>query len=175
LELLNSYDADLRGDANRLYEPRARTAGYIRASARARWLIGGTPSAAQSFSRYPSSPQLRHAGARRLVKFASCPHRVHEPEAWVEQLLVAAKSQTVVVTGAETAAELVAELAEQPNRVFARRRRMEKEIERAFFNLPEASILKSLQGIGPRLGARILIEIGDIRQFRTSAHLDTFR
>jgi len=101
-------------------------------------------------------------------------HRVHEPEAWVEQLIVAAKSQTVVVAGAETAAELVAELAEQLNRVLDRRQRLEKEIERAFFNLPEASILKSLPGIGPRLGARILIEIGDIRQFRTSAQLAAY-
>jgi transposase len=92
----------------------------------------------------------------------------------VEQLLVAAKSQTVVVPGAETAAGLVAELAEQLNRVLVRRQLMEKEIEHAFFALPEASIIKSLPGVGPRLGARILIEIGDIRQFRTAPQLAAY-
>ena len=101
-------------------------------------------------------------------------HRVHRPEPWVEQLVAAAKSQTVVVAGAETAAGLVAELAEQLHRVLTRRQLLEKEIEQAFFGLPEASIVKSLPGIGPRLGATILIEIGDIRQFRTSAQLAAY-
>ena len=96
------------------------------------------------------------------------------PGSGVEQLFVAANSQSVVVAGADTAADLVAELADQLYRVLERRQRLEKEIELAFFNLPEASILKSLPGIGPRLGARILIEIGDIRQFRTSARLAAY-
>jgi transposase len=175
LELLSSYDGDLRGDANRLTNRiRALLATYWPALERALGdrldTIGGTALLA----RYPSAPQLRHAGARRIVKLLRATHRVHEPEAWAEQLLVAAKAQTVVVAGAETAAELLAELAEQLHRVLDRRQRLEKEIERAFFNLPEASIVKSLPGIGPRLGARILIEIGDIRQFRTSAQLAAY-
>jgi transposase len=175
LELLSSYDGDLRGDANRLTNRlRALLATYWPALERALGdrldTIGGTAL----LTRYPGVPQLRHAGARRLVKHLRTTHRVHEPETWVEQLLVAAKSQTVAVAGADTASQLVAELAEQLSRVLERRQRLEKEIERAFFNLPEASILKSLPGIGPRLGARILIEIGDIRQFRTAAQLAAY-
>ncbi len=175
LELLNGYDTDLREDANRLTNRmRALLATYWPALERALGdrldTIGGTAL----LKRYPSSPQLRQAGAKRLVALLRATHRVHEPEVWIEQLLVAAKSQTVVVPGAETAAGLVAELAEQLHRVLARRQLMEKEIERAFFALPEASIIKSLPGIGPRLGARILIEIGDIRQFHTSAQLAAY-
>jgi transposase len=175
LELLNGYDTDLREDANRLTNRmRALLATYWPALERALGdrldTIGGTAL----LRRYPSAPQLRQAGAKRLVALLRTTHRVHEPEVWVDQLLVAAKSQTVVVPGAETAAGLVSELAEQLHRVLARRQLMEKEIERAFFGLPEASIIKSLPGIGPRLGARILIEIGDIRQFRTSAQLAAY-
>jgi len=175
LELLNGYDTDLREDANRLTNRmRALLATYWPALERALGdrldTIGGTAL----LRRYPSAPQLRQAGAKRLVALLRATHRVHEPEVWVDQLLVAAKSQTVVVPGAETAAGLVSELAEQLHRVLARRQLMEKEIERAFFGLPEASIIKSLPGIGPRLGARILIEIGDIRQFRTSAQLAAY-
>ena len=132
--------------------------------------IGGTVL----LKHYPSAPQIRRAGLRRVVKLLRATQRVHAPEAWVWKLVVAAKAQTVVVAGADTAADLVAELADQLYRVLDRRQRLEKEIERAFFNLPEASILKSLPGIGPRLGARILIEIGDIRQFRTSAQLAAY-
>ena len=40
-----------------------------------------------------------------------------------------------MVAGADTAADLVAELADQLYRVLDRRQRLEKEIERAFFNL----------------------------------------
>jgi hypothetical protein len=112
--------------------------------------IGGTAL----LKRYPSAPQLRQAGAKRLVTLLRATKRVHQPEVWVQQLLVAATSQTVVVAGAETTAGLVAELAEQLHRVLARRQSLEKEIERVFFSLPEASIAKSLPGIGPRLGAR---------------------
>jgi len=175
LELLNGYDTDLREDANRLTNRmRALLATYWPALERALGdrldTIGGTAL----LKRYPSAPQLRQARAKRLIALVRATHRVHQPEAWVEQLLVAAKSQTVVVPGAETAAGLVAELAEQLHRVLARRQNLEKEIERSFFALPEASIVKSLAGIGPRLGARILIEIGDIRQFCTSAQLAAY-
>src|SRR6266487_2403974 len=167
--------SDLREDAHRLTNRiRALLATYWPAFERAFGdrldTIGGTAL----LKLYPSAPQLRQAGAKRLVTLLRATHRVHQPEPWVEQLLVAAKSQTVVVAGADTAAGLIAELAEQLHRVLARRQRLEKEIERAFFNLPEASILRSMPGIGPRLGARILIEIGDIRQFRTSAQLAAY-
>jgi len=175
LELLNSYDADLREDAHRLTNRiRALLATYWPAFERAFGDLFHTirgPDLLQSCS---IAPKLRQAGAKRLVTLLRATHRVHQPEPWVEQLLVAAKSQTVVVAGADTAAGLIAELAEQLHRVLARRQRLEKEIERAFFNLPEASILRSMPGIGPRLGARILIEIGDIRQFRTSAQLAAY-
>ena len=175
LELLSGYDADLRGDANRLTNRlRALLATYWPALERALGDRLDTIGGAALLKRYPGTPQLRQAGAKRLVALLRATHRVHEPDEWVHELLVAAKAQTVVVPGAETAADLVAELAEQLQRVLARRQLLEKEIDQAFFDLPEASILRSLPGIGPRLGARILIEIGDIRHFRTPAQLAAY-
>ena len=47
-------------------------------------------------------------------------------------------------------------------------------IEQGFFAPPEAAILRSLPGIGPRLGARIAVEIGSITRFRTPAHLAAY-
>ena len=66
---------------------------------------------------------------------------------WVTSLLAAAKSQSVAVPGADTAATLVSELAEQLHRLIVRRQRLEKEIDHAFFALREASILRSLPGL----------------------------
>ena len=175
LELLNGYDTDLREDANRLTNRmRALLATYWPALERALGdrldTIGGTVL----LKHYPSAPQIRHAGLKRVVTLLRATQRVHHRRHGSSKLVVAAKSQTVVVPGAETAADLVAELAEQLYQVLDRRQRLEKEIERAFFALPEASIVRSLPGIGPRLGARILIEIGDIHQFRTSAQLAAY-
>src|ERR1700760_572740 len=122
LELLNGYDADLRGDVNRLTNRiRALLATYWPALERALEdrldTIGGTVL----LKHYPSAPQIRRAGFRRVVKLLRATQRVHAPEAWVEKLVVAAKAQTVVVAGADTAADLVAELADQLYRVVDRR------------------------------------------------------
>lgn len=38
----------------------------------------------------------------------------------------------------------------------------------------EAAILTSRPGVGPRLGARITVEIGDVRRFKTPAHLAAY-
>ena len=43
-----------------------------------------------------------------------------------------------------------------------------------FFARPEAAILVSLPGIGPRLGARILNELGHVRRFPSAAHLASY-
>ena len=80
------------------------------------------------------------------------PERVRRPEAFAKQLHQAATAQTVTITGSATAARLISEPAAQLVAVLARRDELEKEIEQAFFALPEASILRSLPGIGPRLG-----------------------
>jgi transposase len=45
---------------------------------------------------------------------------------------------------------------------------------RGFFALPEAMILRSLPGIGPRLAACIAVEIGSISCFRTPSHLAAY-
>jgi transposase len=82
--------------------------------------------------------------------------------------------QTATVPGAETAAGLVVELAGQLDHVLARREQLGAEIERAFFALPEAALLTSRPGIGPRLGARIAVELGDVGRFPSPAHLAAY-
>ena len=99
---------------------------------------------------------------------------MRRPEALAKQLHQAALAQTVSITGAQTAARLVSELAAQLAAILVRRDDLEREIEQAFFALPEAPILRSLPGIGPRLGARIAVEIGSIARFRTPAHLAAY-
>jgi transposase len=95
-------------------------------------------------------------------------------DTFAKQLHPAAMAQTVTITGSATAAGLISELAVQLAAILARRDDLEKEIEQGFFALPEAAILRSLPGIGPRLGARIAVEIGSITRFRTPGHLAAY-
>jgi transposase len=80
-----------------------------------------------------------------------------------------------VTVPAETAAgRVIAELATELDRDFARRAALGKEIEEAFHSHPFGEILASLPGIGPRTGARILAEIGDSSGFASGAKLAAY-
>jgi transposase len=174
LELLCGYDADLRADANRLTNRlRALLATHWPALERAfgeRLTSRGVLAVVQH---YPSGPSIKEAGVAPLTA-ALKTQRVRRAEAFAKQLHQAAMAQTVTITGSATAARLISELAVQLGASLARRDALEKEIEQGFFGLPEAAILRSLPGIGPRLGARIAVEIGAISRFRTPGHLAAY-
>jgi len=174
LELLCGYDADLRADANRLTNRlRALLGTHWPALERALGKRLDTRAVLDLLQKYPSGPALARVGAKRVTT-RLLKQRARQPEALADRLVEAAGAQAATVPGAETAASIVAELAGQLDRVLARREQLGKEIETAFFALPEAVILTSLPGIGPRLGARITVEIGDIGRFKTAAHLAAY-
>jgi transposase len=174
LELLCGYDTDLRGDANRSANRlHALLATYWPALERVLGERLDSRGILAVLQQYPSGPALKEAGVEQLT-VALRAQRVRRPEALANQLYQAAVAQTVTIAGAQTAARLITELAAQLTAVLARRDELEQEIEQAFFALPEAVILRSLPGIGPRLGARIAVEIGSISRFRTPAHLAAY-
>jgi transposase len=174
LELLCGYDADLGADANRLTNRlRALLATHWPALERALGERLDTAPVLALLGKYPSGPALARARAERVAALLRA-HRAHRPDALAERVVEAARAQTVAVAGADVAAGLARELAGQLGRVLARRAALAEEIERAFFALPEAAVLLSLPGVGPRLGARIAVELGDIRRFRSPAHLAAY-
>ena len=69
---------------------------------------------------------------------------------------------------------IITELAADLDTITQRRERLAEEIQEIFTTHPLALILTSLPGIGTRLGARILTEIGDITRFPTSGHLAAY-
>lgn len=174
LALLCGYDLDLCADANRLTNRlRALLATHWPALERALGARLDTHAVLGLLQKLPSGPVLRRAGVKRIATRLKA-GRAHRPEVLAARLVEAAGAQAAAVPGAETAASIVAELAAQLDRVLARREQLGKEIETAFFVLPEAPILTSLPGIGPRLGPRIAVEVGDIRRFKTPAQLAAY-
>jgi len=174
LVLLCGYDADLRADANRITNRlRGLLVTHWPALERAFGERLNSRGVLAVVQQYPSEPAIKEAGVEHLTAALKA-QRVRRPEAFAKQLHDAALAQTVTITGSATAARLIAELAAQLAAVLTRRDELEKEIEEGFFALPEAAILRSLPGIGPRLGARIAVEIGSISRFRTPGHLAAY-
>jgi Transposase/Transposase IS116/IS110/IS902 family len=174
LALLCGYDADLRADANRLTNRlRAVLSTYWPALEQALGDRLDTPAVLALLGKYPSGPALKGAGRTRLLKRLRTAH-ARQPEALVDRLLAAVRDQPTAIVGATTAAQVVGELAAQLARVLERRRTLGVEIAQAFFALPEAPLLQSLPGIGPRLGAQIAVEIGDIKRFPNAAQLAAY-
>jgi len=174
LELLCGYDADLRADANRVTNRlRALLVTHWPALERAFGERLDSRGVLAVVQQYPGGQAIKEAGVEQLAA-ALKSQRVRRSEAFAKQLHQAAAAQTVTITGSATAARLISELAAQLAAVLARRDALEKEIEEGFFALPEAAILRSLPGIGPRLGARIAVEIGSISRFRTPGHLAAY-
>ncbi|MFA5786326.1 MAG: IS110 family transposase [Actinomycetota bacterium] len=174
LELLCGYDEDLRADINRI-------ANRLRSLLAAHWpeleqaIAKRLPGRAlcQMLASYPHPDALRRAGKTRLTRFLRT-RRLHRPELFVEQVLVAIGEQHTVVAGAQAAGRLVADIAADLDRLLGRREELAKEIEKCFFAQPEAGILTSLPGVGPRLGARILVEVGEITRFATPSKLAAY-
>jgi transposase len=174
LALLCAHDEDLGADANRL-------TNRLRDLLATHW-----PLLERSFGdrldtgpvlgllgAVPSGELLAHAGVRQIAERLKA-NGGRNVAAYASRIHTAAQGQTVVVPGATMAARLVAEIAEQLRLVLSRRDALAREIEQAFFTLPEALILTSLPGVGPRLGARIAVEVGDIRRFRSAAQLAAY-
>lgn len=174
LELLCGRDEDLRGDLTRM-------TNRLRALMTAHWPALETALDKRFHSRavlemlatYPEPAALQKLGKTRLERFLHA-HGARKADELVERLFTAIGSQHTVVTGSQTAGALIAELARDLERILERREEMGKEIEACFFALPEAPILLSLPGVGPRTGARMLVEIGDVARFATPAKLAAF-
>ena len=123
--------------------------------------------------RYPTPKAMRAAGPKRLGRLITR----HAPKAGkrlTTDLLDALASQTLTTSAEHHAEKIITELATDLDTITTRRTTLAADIEEIFTLHPLAPILISLPGIGPRLGARILTEIGDITRFPTAAHLAAY-
>ena len=174
LRVLGGYDDDLAHDVN-------RTANRLRdmllsVSPALERVLGPRldhPVGRALLARYPTPTALRAAGRRRLGPLAKR-HAPRMGARLVDEIQAALDAQTVTVPAEETAGRVIRELAEELDRLAARRDRLAQEIEQTFTSHPQAPVLMSIPGIGARTGARILTEIGDINRFPTAGHLAAY-
>jgi transposase len=172
--VLNGFDTDLAADQTRVTNrPRdaltsispvlERALGNRLHQAGVRDLVAALPTL--TALRSAGSEQVRAAVARRSPRLAS---KV------AEAVARALAAQDVTVPAEAATERVIAELAGELDRVFARRDALGKEIEAVFLSRPFGEILASLPGIGPRTGARIHAETGDGTDFASGAKLASY-
>lgn len=174
LRVLNGFDTDLAADQTRLAN-RLRDALTSISPALERALGNRLHQAGvrDLLAKHPTPATLRAAGPDTIgqVIAARSPRVAAKAAGAIAKALAA---QSVTVTGEAATGRVIAELAEELDRVFARRDVLVKEIEEAFLAHPFGEILASLPGIGPRTGARILAEIGDGSGFASGSKLASY-
>ena len=174
LRVLNGYDTDLAADATRLSN-RLRDALTSVSPALER-VLGPklhNAGARDLLARYPTPQALATAGRGRIARTI----RKRSPRlatALTEAVTGALDAQTVVVPGSVAMGRVIAEVATELDRTQQRRERLGAEIGELFEAHPFGLILGSLPGVGPRTGARMLAEIGDISRFANGSRLASY-
>ena len=174
LRVLNGFDIDIAADqtrlANRLRDALTSVSPALERALGARLNQAGVRDL---LAKYPTLTALKVAGRARITRTVKA--RWPRPALKVVDTVMAAlDAQTVTVPAEATIGRVVAELAVELDRVFARRQALAGEIEEVFLAHPFGELLQTLPGIGPRTGVRILAEIGDGSRFESGDKLASY-
>lgn len=124
-------------------------------------------------ARYQTPSAIRRAGRRRISAYLGR-RSVKGAGALAEKALAAAHSQRAALPAEEVASSIVSELAGGALSLKERVRTLDAELGRRFFERPEAKIVASLPGMGPILGAELLVETGDLAAFDSADSLAAY-
>jgi transposase len=122
---------------------------------------------------YQTPEAMRRAGEKRMSEWLAR-RGVRGASKLARTALRAAREQTIVLPGTDTAAALVARMAGELLDLDARLATATEELESCFFSHPQARIVASLPGMGPRLGAEFLAAVGDISRFADAGRLAAY-
>lgn len=114
--------------------------------------------------RYPTPAKIRRSGRKRICAYLAGVG-VRKADDLAQKALRAARDQSLRLPGETVGAALVCELAEEILRTDERLSKLDEKIADHFFLHPQAKIIESLPGMGPRLGAEFLVSVGDISFF----------
>jgi transposase len=175
LRLLTARRADLVGDRtralNRLRQQLTAVCPALeRVAQLARqhgWLV--------LLARYQRPAAIRRAGVGRLTATLGAQGvRAATAQAIAEAAVAAARTQTLRLPGEQVAAELVAELALQVTDLEVRIATLDRQIAQRFGRHRLAGVIGSMPGFGFRLGAELLVAIGDLDQVGSADRLAAY-
>jgi len=132
-----------------------------------------TKGALVLLTHYQTPEAMRRAGESRMVAWLEN-RGVRGARTLAAGAFGAAREQTVVLPGTETAAALIARMAGEILELDTRLALATKELETCFFSHPQARIIDSLPGMGPSLGAEFLAAVVDISRFANPGRLAAY-
>jgi len=172
LQLLISRRRDLVTDRSRTIT-RLREALLALFPALERTLDLNNSSALTLVAHYQTPTALRRAGYKRVATYLKN-RGIKGADTLAKKALAAAESQSAVLPAQDVASAIVAELAREALVLKQRIERVDEELKHRFFIRPEASILTSLAGMGPVLGAEFLVAAGDLSAFSSADQLAAY-
>ena len=172
LQLLISRRRDLFTDRSRTIT-RLREALLALFPALERTLDLNNSSALTLVAHYQTPTALRRAGYKRVATYLKN-RGIKGADTLAKKALAAAESQSAVLPAQDVASAIVAELAREALVIKQRIERVDEELKHRFFIRPEASILTSLPGMGPILGAEFLVAAGDLSAFSSADQLAAY-
>ncbi len=172
LQLLISRRRDLVTDRSRIIT-RLREALLALFPALERTLDLNNSSALTLVAHYQTPTALRRAGYKRVATYLKN-RGIKGADTLAKKALAAAESQSAVLPAQDVASAIVAELAREALVLKQRIERVDEELKHRFFIRPEASILTSLPGMGPVLGAEFLVAAGDLSAFSSADQLAAY-
>lgn len=174
LRVLNGRDVDLATDANRLTN-RCRDA-LVAVSPALERAVGdrlGQAGVRDLLARWSTPTALRRAGRTRVRKLVA-QRSPRLADKVTDAIFEALDAQSLTLPAEDTWGQVIAELADDLDRIHTRRAELARQIEEVFLQHPLAKVLVSLCGFGPRTGARTLAEIGDPRRFANGGRLAAY-
>ncbi|WP_037603418.1 IS110 family RNA-guided transposase [Streptacidiphilus rugosus] len=170
LALLTAHRSDLVADRVRMINRlRDLLTGICPALERA-FDYSASKGALVLLTGYQAPAVIRRRGQARLTSWLTT-RKVRSAAVVAATALEAAQTQQTVLPGESVAAQLVADLAAQILALDDRIKRLDQQIGTTFRTHPQAQIIESMPGIGPILGAELLVAAGDLANYADSGHL----
>jgi transposase len=119
---------------------------------------------------YASPHRIRRIGHTRLAAWLR-QRKVRDSAGVAARAITAARAQMTVLPGQDLATSIIAELATNILALDERLRSLDAQIADTFDQHPQATVIQSMPGFGPRLGACLLVGAGDLRAFPSAGHL----
>lgn len=170
LRLLVSHRADLVADRvrmlNRLHDV---LTGYLPGLERA-FDFSNHKGALILLTGYQTPGALRRLGRTRLTGWLT-KRKVRSANDVAVAAIAAAEGQHTEIPGETTAASIVAELAQALLNLDERIGQIDREVTGAFRTHPHAEIIESMPGIGPILGAELIVAGGDLGAYADAGRL----
>src|SRR5271165_4966887 len=119
-------------------------------------------------TRYVTPAELRAAGKTRLVRHLKAAGGLPKAEALADRALTAADEQTITIPAERMTARLVRELATEALASRTRLIELDRELEALLQRHPDATLIRSLPGMGVVLTAELIAEAGNLSRFRSA-------